>query len=297
MPVSSLAILSCGDGVPFGARLFPRRFSGSMVTRVIVIAGLPPTDDQPAPLLLLDSGLSTSELTDPRRLGMFARTLGLLPGPERSALSQLRSREIDPGRVTDIALTHLDLDHAGGLADFPEARVHVLREERDAAESPRSWGERLRYRPAQWRDAKFAGEGSGPAATPQPVEITAGITGIPIPGWEDSGVLRVALPGHTRGHCGFWIPRAEDSPIFFVGDAYYDHSERSRRASIFFRCFLGSVQVKPAEARASLETIQTLCERFPNLEVLSSHDPTEGRTLPSLADLPNSSIRGRDSES
>ncbi|MEV6135587.1 MBL fold metallo-hydrolase [Nocardia sp. NPDC051990] len=34
--------------------------------------------------------------------------------------------------VRDIIVTHLDLDHAGGLADFPEATVHVYSAELDA---------------------------------------------------------------------------------------------------------------------------------------------------------------------
>ena len=283
MPVRSLAILSCGDGVPFGARIFPRRFSGSMVSRVFVIAGDQPAADQPAPLLLLDCGLSTAELSDPRTLGMFARTLGLLPGPERSAHSQLTAHDLDPARVTDIALTHLDLDHAGGLPDFPAARVHVKSTEREAASSRKTSGERMRYRPAQWRDANFVEESK------ESIEIAAGIVGQPLPGWESSGVLRVSLPGHTRGHAGYWIPREDAPPIFFVGDAYYDHKERTVPPSLPFRLFLGSVQVDRAAAKKSLRTIDALAEAHPRLEIVSSHDPTEGSSLPSAEAL--SSLR------
>jgi len=34
-------------------------------------------------------------------------------------------RGYDPADVTDIVLTHLGLDHSGGLPDLPAARVHV----------------------------------------------------------------------------------------------------------------------------------------------------------------------------
>ncbi len=44
-----------------------------------------------------------------------------------------------------IVLTHLDVDHAGGLPDFPDARVHVFaREHETMLDPPRR--ERRRYR-------------------------------------------------------------------------------------------------------------------------------------------------------
>jgi len=52
--------------------------------------------------------------------------------------------------VTDIVLTHLDFDHAGGLDDFPRARVHLLAIERDCALQQARWLDRQRYRPQQW---------------------------------------------------------------------------------------------------------------------------------------------------
>ena len=42
-----------------------------------------------------------------------------------------------PDDVRHIVLTHLDFDHAGGIEDFPNARVHVLAREREAAERER----------------------------------------------------------------------------------------------------------------------------------------------------------------
>ena len=52
--------------------------------------------------------------------------------------------------VRHIVMTHLDLDHAGGLPDFPKARVHVLDLEHQAAMKRSTRAERSRYRPAQW---------------------------------------------------------------------------------------------------------------------------------------------------
>lgn len=44
--------------------------------------------------------------------------------------------------VRHIVLTHLNLDHAGGLRDFPGAQVHLFRREYEAAAHPHSLVER-----------------------------------------------------------------------------------------------------------------------------------------------------------
>jgi glyoxylase-like metal-dependent hydrolase (beta-lactamase superfamily II) len=41
-----------------------------------------------------------------------------------------------PEDVRRIAVTRLDLDHADGLGDFPDAEVHVLEEECNVAARP-----------------------------------------------------------------------------------------------------------------------------------------------------------------
>jgi glyoxylase-like metal-dependent hydrolase (beta-lactamase superfamily II) len=43
----------------------------------------------------------------------------------RSAAAALATIDIDAATVTDVILTHLHYDHAGGLAQFPAARFHV----------------------------------------------------------------------------------------------------------------------------------------------------------------------------
>jgi glyoxylase-like metal-dependent hydrolase (beta-lactamase superfamily II) len=43
-----------------------------------------------------------------------------------------------------VILTHLDYDHAAGIADFPRAAVHLYALEWHAARQGKSWRDRLR---------------------------------------------------------------------------------------------------------------------------------------------------------
>lgn len=62
-----------------------------------------------------------------------------------TAARQVERLVFGPADVTGILPTHGDPDHAGGLADFPHARVHLAAEELDALRS-----ENPRYRPPQF---------------------------------------------------------------------------------------------------------------------------------------------------
>ena len=106
-------------------------------------------------------------------------------------MARIRALGLDPADVTDIVLTHLDLDHAGGLADFPQARVHVYDAELDGGARPADVHEKGRYVEAQW------------AHGPQWVRHQAagdewlGFSAVTALGDD---VVLVPLHGHSRGH-------------------------------------------------------------------------------------------------
>ena len=128
--------LNCATMHPlgsFGGRTLPE----SMVAHCLLV-------ERPDGLLLVDTGFGSGDVADPKRLGQPFRALvrPVLQAAE-TVHAQLLARGLDPADVTDIALTHLDLDHAGGLADFPQARVHVHEAELAAAQAP-TWREKDR---------------------------------------------------------------------------------------------------------------------------------------------------------
>ncbi|GGO87748.1 MBL fold metallo-hydrolase [Wenjunlia tyrosinilytica] len=168
-------------------------------------------------LVLVDTGFGTADIADPSRLGrLFHVTTRPLLDPRQTALSQVRALGRDPADVRDIVVTHLDLDHAGGLADFPGARVHLLAAEHRAAHRRATVLERKRYLPAQWAH--------GPRwELHEPTGQWMGAPAAPV--LDDPEVLLVPLAGHTRGHSGVAVRREDGGWLLHCGDSYFFHGQ------------------------------------------------------------------------
>src|SRR3954463_7912789 len=127
---------------PRGARLLTGEGGVLAEARLVAHCLLIETGDG---LVLVDTGFGTGDAADPGRLGAPFRAL-TRPKCEESetAVRQMERMGLNPADVRHILLTHLDLDHAGGLGDFPDAEVHVFSRELEAARSP-SMREKSRY--------------------------------------------------------------------------------------------------------------------------------------------------------
>lgn len=261
--------LTCGRGVPLGARLFKKRFKGHMECHCLLF-------ESDGRLVLVDAGLSRAELTAPRRMGQFARGLGLQVAPELAAHTQITGLGFDPADVTDVILTHLDLDHAGGLVDFPEARVHVSSAELEAARARSSFAERLRYRPQQWQHCSWVTHD----CPVEDVSDSADLLGIAVPILElgESRLSYVALPGHTRGHCGVLVESNRNRALH-CGDAYYDRSELDAAGSFLFRLFKRNIDRSLSTADATRRALRDLRDQDRDLTLFCSHDPEEFASL------------------
>ena len=163
-------------------------------------------------LMLVDTALGTGDLADPQRLGPeFRFAVRPVLDAAEPAIAQIRALGLDPAAVTDIALTHLDLDHAGGLSDFPAAQVHVHARELAAARKPRL-PERMRYVSDQWAHAPRW------VTYDEAGEEWFGFGAVRAVGDD---VLLIPLPGHTRGHNGVAVRRDDGHWLLHAGDAFF----------------------------------------------------------------------------
>ena len=261
--------LSCATLRPhgtIGGRLSPAR----MVAHCLVV-------ERPGGLLLVDTGFGTGDIADPRRLGRpFVALLRPELRPAETARAQVKALGHRVEDVTDIALTHLDLDHAGGIGDFPRARVHVLGPELDAALHPRV-RERARYVAAQWAHGPrwVRHDEGGPAGG----EDWFGLAGVRVLGDD---VLLVPLPGHTRGHCGVAVRRPDGGWLLHAGDAYF-HADELRTppaAPLGLRAIQRLMAADDDQRRANQQRLRALhAPHADEVTVFSAHDATELEAL------------------
>ncbi|MEV7084469.1 MBL fold metallo-hydrolase [Streptomyces sp. NPDC093085] len=219
---------------------------------------------------LVDTGYGTRDIADPAgRIGAVRHLIRPVLDPAETALHQLAGLGFTARDVTDIVLTHFDLDHIGGLDDFPEARVHVTAAEASAARSPATLLERGRYdRTRVPRGPRLVAH----APTGEPWRGFAAAR--PLTGTGE-GIVLVPLPGHTRGHAAVAVD-AGDHWVLHCGDAFYhpgtlDGASRVPRA---LRIQERAVAHDIAALRANQARIAEVREEDrAALTVVCAHDP------------------------
>lgn len=170
-------------------------------------------------LALVDTGWGVGDCTAPSAaVRQFASLVGCPRDVHETAIRQVKSLGYDPAEVKHIFLTHLHLDHAGGLPDFPAATVHLLADELEACLHPRTLMEAWAYRPEhwahhpKWQTHRLQGEQwFGLDCTP-PIRI------------GEAEFVLIPFRGHTRGHCGVAL-RVEPGWLLDCGDMYGYHRQ------------------------------------------------------------------------
>ncbi|MCP3098906.1 MBL fold metallo-hydrolase [Myxococcus sp. K15C18031901] len=170
-------------------------------------------------LVLVDTGLGMHDIQNKARLGssFLSRSAPALD-PREAAVSQVERLGFKREDVRHVVPTHLDLDHIGGLADFPQAQVHVFRDEHTAAMKPVGRSKTYGYRPQQWSH--------GVQWRPYTVEGERwfGFESVRVIPGLSSEVLLVPLVGHSDGHCGVAV-KTEGRWLLHAGDSYFSHRE------------------------------------------------------------------------
>jgi len=183
--------------------------------------------------------------------------------PARWLRPMLRDHGVDPGSISDVVLSHLHFDHAGGLTTaeegglgrtFPNARVHVQRREFDDARAnfgimTNTYREE-NFIPVDQADAWSLLDGPG-------VVIPA-----PRPGMPE--IKAILTPGHTRGHQTLLIA-GRSRTAAFIGDVMPTRAHVGRPYNMAYDLF-------PVDNRSSKQHVLSRAAAEDWLVVLD-HEP------------------------
>ena len=225
-------------------------------------------------LVLVDTGFGTSGVARPGEwLGRpFLAMVGARPRAEETAVAQIKALGYDPSDVRHIVPTHLDVDHAGGLADFPNAVVHVRHEEHRGATSPSNANEKGRYRAAQFAHNPLWSTYSEAGEPWFGFEAVRSLKGLP------EEILLVPLTGHTLGHSGVAVDTGEGW-LLAAGDAYFFHGQVdpvTPHCPPGLTVFQNLVQAAHKARLENLARLQELVrDHQDDVTVFSAHSPVE----------------------
>ena len=217
-------------------------------------------------LTLVDSGIGLRDVEDPAgRIGQeLIDAAGFQFHEADTAVRRIEALGLRPEDVRQIILTHGDPDHAGGLADFPKAEVHISEEELREIDSGRArylrsqFAHRPKWRPHSGSPRGWFGLDARPI-------VSRG---------EDDEVLLIPLFGHTRGHCGVAVLQG-DRWLLHAGDTYYLRAELTD-ANHPVSEFAASRAEDDEHRRASLDSLRRLRRDYEGeIDLIGYHDITE----------------------
>jgi N-acyl homoserine lactone hydrolase len=221
-------------------------------------------------VIVVDTGQGTHLLESTRSYHPYVRW-GVAFRIERDEEigPQLRALGIGARDVRKVVLTHLHMDHDGGLAHFPNSEIFVAPGELHTASG---WAGRIRgYVPHRWptwfdpMPLQLAAEPFGPFARSRRL--------------TDAGdLVAVATPGHTADHVSILVQDG-DTTVFLAGDTSYNEA-------LMLAGTVDGVSADERVSRATLNAIRAFAQSRPTV-YLPTHDPD------SAARLANRRLAGR----
>ena len=221
----------------------------------------------PAGDLLIDTG---SSLHYDQEISKFPFAtwlkLKMLAGQLKPAVplpDLLRRAGEDPAKLHWAILSHVHLDHSGGLMDLPRLPVLLTREELQFASDPRVQAKGYIIAAHTQKFPPVAAPTLRFEATPyETFDESADL-------YKDGSVVVVPLRGHTPGSVGIFVNLSPTRRLFYVGDAVDD--ERSFQERTAKSLLLRDSDNDMALANQIVGRLSELHEKVPELAILPAH--------------------------
>ncbi|MGL4436298.1 MAG: MBL fold metallo-hydrolase [Giesbergeria sp.] len=212
--------------------------------------------------LLFDTGMG-NQIDDQYQQGMpmWWRLFFKYDKPVVSARAQLDKAGMAlPQRVV---LSHSHWDHAGGVLDFPQARVGVAAAELELVRKPSTgpggtWASQIGAASIQWEPLVF-----------QQTPYKGYAESLDV--YQDGTVVLIPMPGHTPGSLGLFVTVDSGRQYFFIGDVAWTVAALRQGAPKFWvagKLVDGDAQ----QTQASLDKVRALMQAEPGLVVIPAHD-------------------------
>lgn len=212
--------------------------------------------------ILVDTGLHPSIATDGKENfgGLATRIANPDLATGEDVPAQLRKRGLDPSEIPVVVMTHLHLDHASAISEFPNSTIVVSETEWHSAatDSPLLNGYRRRHfdYAFDYRTVDFDRGGIDSYAS----------FGRCFDLFGDGSIRLAYTPGHSAGHMSV-ICHLKDRDFVIGGDTTYTAAQLEGSAPLAPR---------PYDAhnyRRSLQELKLFKREYPDAIVTSGHDP------------------------
>jgi N-acyl homoserine lactone hydrolase len=221
----------------------------------------------PAGDLLIDAGNSSHFNHDvsvyPFWLRLKLHSLAGQLNPDTPLPDLLRMVAENPAKLRWAILSHVHLDHAGGLMDLPHLTVLLTRDELLFANDPDAQAKG--YVLAAYTKALPKPSAPTLQFDPEPYEIFDESADL----YRDGSVVVVPLGGHTPGSVGIFVNLAPTRRFFYVGDSVDD--ERGFQERVGKPLLLRDSDDDPARANQVVGKLRQLHEMVAALAIIPAH--------------------------
>lgn len=176
---------------------------------------------------------------------------------EQWCVNAIKNARCTPDDIKYVVLSHLHLDHAGGVGHFPNARYVVQREELHFA-----------YVPDPYMKAAYIRK-----------DFDKDVDWMILEGWQqdrfdlfgDGSLIIYFTPGHTPGHQALLVNLPNSGPMFLTADSCY--TEKNLNEGV-----LPGLMWNAAETVRSVERMRHLRDST-GARIITGHDPAAWKKL------------------